>query len=162
LVLAALAAWQCAAAGAHAQTQPASQPSHDASAGKEGGKVGTPERRPLSNDLGEGWREMLRTVGALAVVVGLIFAARFLAGRFGGKSDLPGAGRPLHVIDRRSVGPKQQLMVVRFGGRVLLVGVAAGTMTTLSEIPEGQEAEALLSRENTEAHLAPQVAASGN
>jgi len=77
---------------------------------------------------------VLRTFGALLLIVGLITAAawglrRFGAGRFGGTQiDAPA----LAVLSTVALGDKRSLAVVRFGAQTLLVGSTAQNITLLA------------------------------
>lgn len=51
----------------------------------------------------------------------------------------------VEVLSRQSLGPQQQLSVVRFGQRILLVGTTSSAMTTLSQVEDPNEVQALLS-----------------
>ena len=51
----------------------------------------------------------------------------------------------VEVLSRQSLGPQQQLSVVRFGQRVLLVGTTSSAMTTLAQVEDPDEVQALLS-----------------
>jgi flagellar biogenesis protein FliO len=51
----------------------------------------------------------------------------------------------VEVLSRQSLGPQQQLSVVRFGQRVLLVGTTSTGMTTLAQVEDPDEVQALLS-----------------
>jgi flagellar biogenesis protein FliO len=84
-----------------------------------------------------------RTLGALALVVVLIFLARIMLKRFG-----PVSGRArrdvLDVLARSAVSPRHELLLVRVGRRVVLVGRSPSAMTTLSEITDRDEAAGLI------------------
>ena len=59
----------------------------------------------------------------------------------------------VEVLSRQSLGPQQQLSVVRFGQRVLLVGTTSNGMTTLAQVEDPDEVQALLSElENSAAN----------
>jgi flagellar biosynthetic protein FliO len=78
---------------------------------------------------------LLRTVGALLLIVGLIVAVswgmkRFAGARFGApKEDAP----QLALLNSLSLGDKRSLAVIRFGSRTLLVGSTAQNVTLLAE-----------------------------
>jgi len=87
-----------------------------------------------------GW---LRTLGALAVVAGLIFAARWFLRRWGASGPAGQAG-PMEVLARASVAPRQQLLLVRLGKRLVLIGAGGGTMSTLAEVSDQAEVDELM------------------
>ncbi len=92
----------------------------------------------------------LRMVGALVLVIALIFGLQWFVKRLAG-SRLARPGRPggksgpLDVLWRGSLSPKQQVFLVRMGRRVLLVGSSAGTLTRLCEVTDAEEVAELLS-----------------
>ena len=97
--------------------------------GVEGGKVG---------GSGSSLWDWVRTLVALAVVVGLIFAIRWALRRWGA----PGAavrGGPVDILARRSLSAKHQLYLVRMGGRLLLLGGSGESLTTLAEVTDADE-----------------------
>jgi flagellar biosynthetic protein FliO len=78
---------------------------------------------------------LLRTVGALLLIVGLIVAAAWGMKRFGGarfgapKEDAP----ELAVLNSIALGERRSLAIVRFGQRTLLLGSTAQSITLLAE-----------------------------
>ncbi len=102
--------------------------------------------------------DIMRTVGALLLVIGLILAlawgVRKLARSQGGiGAKLSAGGRSpsglLEVLGRYPVGGKLSLVVLRFDRRVLLIaqGNASGSaMTTLCELSDPSDVASVLSR----------------
>jgi flagellar protein FliO/FliZ len=78
---------------------------------------------------------MLRTLGALLLIVGLIVAAawgmkKFGGGRFGkAVEDAPN----LQVLNSVGLGDKRSIAVIRFGQRTMLIGSTAQSITLLAE-----------------------------
>jgi len=78
---------------------------------------------------------MLRTLGALLLIVGLIVAAAWGMKRFGGArfgkavDDSP----TLQVLNSVGLGDKRSIAVVRFGERTMLIGSTAQSITLLAE-----------------------------
>lgn len=99
------------------------------------------------------WSRLLLAMG---VVIGLILLMRFVVGKM-----YPGVGankgaRAVRVLSRSPIAPKQQVLLVQVGRRVIVVGDSAGTLTTLSEISDTDEVATLLGQlENTETTTAP-------
>lgn len=81
-----------------------------------------------------------RTVMALGGVIGLIFVLRYAGRRWFG---LPVAGAggagPVKVLYRTPVAPRQQLMLVQVGRRIVLVSNTGTMMNTLAEITDPEE-----------------------
>lgn len=74
-----------------------------------------------------------RTLGALLIIVGLVVAAGWGLRRFGGPrfGAAPEGAPELRVLNTVGLGDRRSLLVVRFGGRELLVGSTAQAITLL-------------------------------
>lgn len=132
-----------------ADTAPAATARSEASSDDQAGRVvprktGGDESRPIgSGGSGSDPNGWLRTLGALAVVAGLIFAVRWLLRRWGASGQAGQAG-PMEVLARASIAPRQQLLLVRLGKRLVLIGAGGGTMTTLAEVSDEAEVDELM------------------
>ena len=81
---------------------------------------------------------VFRMVGSLALVIGLFFAGawffrnmhRFKAGTAN--------HRKLHVLEGKSLGPRQALYVIAYEEQRLLIGASAQGLTLLTHLPEGE------------------------
>jgi flagellar biosynthetic protein FliO len=103
------------------------------------------EDRSLKSAGGSGAWDWLRTILALALVVGLIFLARHLLRRFGVPVRArPAGGDVMEVLARSPVSQRQQLLLVRLGGRLVLVGAGPSGMSALCEVTDAQEVQSLL------------------
>jgi len=128
-----------------------SRPTTRADAGGSASRPADMSRRPLGPKSGEPvnadgpnqWGQWARTIGALVLVVVLIFLARMLLKRFG---PVYGAHRRqlLDVLARRPISPRHQLLLVRMGRRIVLVGQGPSGLTTLSEVTDGDEVAKLI------------------
>jgi flagellar biosynthetic protein FliO len=78
---------------------------------------------------------LVRTLGALLLIVGLIVAAAWGMKRFGGaRFGTPQENAPtLAVLNSLSLGDRRSLTIVRFGDRTLLLGSTAHAVTLLAE-----------------------------
>lgn len=78
---------------------------------------------------------LVRTLGALLLIVGLIVAAAWGIKRFGGaRFGTPLENAPsLAVINSLSLGERRSLTIVRFGSRTLLLGSTSNSVTLLAE-----------------------------
>jgi len=88
--------------------------------------------------------ELQRVGLSLAAVIGLILALRW-----GGKKlfQRPGgarATRAVQLLARSPVSPRQQVLLLRVGRRILVVGDCNGQMNSLSEITDPEEVAALV------------------
>jgi flagellar biogenesis protein FliO len=85
---------------------------------------------------------------ALAGVVILIFVLRWAGKSIGGKVSNKNGGRGVEVLSRSMISPRQQMMVVRFGRKILLVGSSGGEMTPLCQIDQPDEVAEVLAQVN--------------
>jgi flagellar biosynthetic protein FliO len=78
---------------------------------------------------------LLRTLGALALIVGLIVVVAWGMKRFGGaRFGTPQENAPpLVVLNSLSLGDRRTLTIVRFGDRTLLLGSTSHAVTLLAE-----------------------------
>lgn len=85
---------------------------------------------------------LIRTLGALLLIVGLIVAAGWGLRRFGGaRFGAPREDAPqLTVLTSVSLGDRRSLAIVRFGEQNLLIGSTAQSMTLLAseELESGE------------------------
>ena len=91
-------------------------------------------------EAGSSWLLLLRTVGAMLLIVGLIFFGAWSIKKFGANFGLfqtNNVAKPdapdLIVLNSVSVGTGRTLVVVRFGERNLLVGSTAQSFTLLAD-----------------------------
>lgn len=84
----------------------------------------------------------MRLLVALAVVVGLAFAARWWLRRSGVAARMH-AG-PFDIVARQSVGRGEHVLVARFGPRLLCIHQGRTGMRTLSEISAPAEVASAL------------------
>lgn len=85
-----------------------------------------------------------RLVTALGVVLVLILLLRWVGRRFFGMADRGRSTRAVQVLSRSPISPRQQLVLLRVGRRLLVVADGGGQMNTLSEITDADEVAALL------------------
>jgi len=138
-------AWAQGARSRNAQGSAGDQVGREGDAGAE--KL--PKRGLEDDRLGDGrsggpLTGLAQTLGALALVVALIFLVRYLLRRFGGASGSPGRSEAIEVVARTVVAPRQQLMLVRLGQRLMLVGAGSGGFSALGEVTDPREVAELL------------------
>jgi flagellar biosynthetic protein FliO len=88
--------------------------------------------------------DVRRVAMALIAVLALIVVLRWIAKRF---FTTPGAGRSsraIQVLSRAILSPKQQLMVVQVGRRLIVVGDTGAQMSPLCEIRDPDEVAELV------------------
>ena len=88
--------------------------------------------------------DISRVVGALAIVLGLIFALRWLLRRSINPAGMPGATNVVQVLTRSALSPRQQLLLVRVGRRLIVVADCNGQLNALSELTDPDEVAALV------------------
>ena len=88
--------------------------------------------------------DLPKLAGALTIVLGLIFALRAVFKQVFPAGTAAGATRAVQLLSRSVLSPKQQLMLVRVGRRLIVVGDSGGQMSALSEISDPDEVAELL------------------
>ncbi len=91
-----------------------------------------------------------RILLALGVVLGLIFAGRWVSRKL---METPGTNRTsraIQVISRSMIAPKQHLMLVQVGKRLVLVGNSGANMSPLCEIRDEEEISQVLAQVQAE------------
>lgn len=79
---------------------------------------------------------LLKTLGSMALIIGLIFAGAWVARKLGygpGKAVDPASSFALSVVTSVSLGNGRNISAIKFGSRTLLVGSTPQTFTLLAE-----------------------------
>ncbi len=78
---------------------------------------------------------VLKTVGALLLVIGLMLVSLYLLRRFGRFSPARFAQKEaVTLVAQTYLGPKKNISVFQFRNKLLVVGVSDSSMTLLTEI----------------------------
>ena len=77
---------------------------------------------------GSSFLGMMQGLVGLVIVLGVIFAAGWLLKKIGPRARASGV---VQVLGGASVGPREKVVVVRFDGQTLLLGVATGHVSLL-------------------------------
>lgn len=85
-----------------------------------------------------------RVLGALALVLGLIFLMRWGSRFFFPSTAGRRATRAIEVIARAPLSPRQQVMLIRVGRRLIVVGDSGSQMNALCELSDSDEVAALV------------------
>jgi flagellar biogenesis protein FliO len=88
--------------------------------------------------------ELPRLLAAMALVVGLIFLLRWIGRRFLGATPIAGGTRAVQVLSRTLVAPRQSVMLMRVGRRLLVVADNGSQLAALSQITDPDEVAALV------------------
>lgn len=108
---------------------------HAAAQDAERTPLGAPAPRAVASG-GGAWGEAVRVGGALVVVLGLAFAARWWFVRSGAARASGGPGAGVEVLSRQPVGRGQHVLVMRFGQKLLCVQQSRDGLRTLAELDE--------------------------
>src|SRR5688572_17796966 len=87
--------------------------------------------------------------GALAatlLVLGLLLGAFLLLRKLLGRTRLFASGSAMRVLARKPLAPRQEVLLVEIGSRVLVVGATRESLTRLGEITSVEEIAALRSK----------------
>jgi flagellar biogenesis protein FliO len=90
----------------------------------------------------EAWRVIL----ALAIVIGLIFSLRWIGHKFFPNAGVPRSSGAMKVLTRLVISPKQQLLLIQVGKRVVVVGDSSGQMSAISEIADPDEVASMVAQ----------------
>ena len=85
-----------------------------------------------------------RVGGALLAVIALIFLLRWFGKVFFPTATGKAPTRVVEVVSRSPLSPKQQVMILRVGKRLLVVGDSAGQLSTLTEISDPDEVASMV------------------
>jgi flagellar biosynthetic protein FliO len=87
---------------------------------------------------------LVRTLGALLLIIGIIFAVGWTLKRFGGArfNSSTEARAKLETLSTVSLGDKQTLALVRVGAQTILVGATPHSITFLANYSETNETPA--------------------
>lgn len=94
---------------------------------------GTESRQIKSGGGDTGFDGWFRTLVALVIVAALIFVLRFLIKRFTNRAGGPAGTQKVQLLGGAALSAKHRLYVVRFDGRVLLIGAGPEGLSKLAE-----------------------------
>lgn len=99
--------------------------------------------KPLgqASETSGGWA--LSTLAALGIVIGLMLLLRWLWVRMGGRV-VAGQSPAVEMLSRTSIAPKNHVVLVRVGSRILVCGDSPSGLRTLADIDDEQEVADLL------------------
>ena len=126
-----------------AQSRYEQKPLHSAAASKDVSRIASPATLPAemssSSTLDAG-----RVGIALAIVLGLIFVLRLAAKWMFPAVAAPRSTDAIRLLSRMMISPKQQILLVQVGRRVIVVGDAGSQLRPLSEITDPDEVTVLI------------------
>lgn len=80
-------------------------------------------------------KEVLLVVTALLGIIGLIFLS-YYAARWLSKKAFTAQGRTIRLIERQSISQDKYLLVVKVGGKAMLLGVSQNNIEKISDLDE--------------------------
>lgn len=86
----------------------------------------------FSSDLGPA---LLKLLGALVLIVVVIYGSVWIMKRFSGARSATGGGKAITVLERHFLAPKQALYLIRVGKQHMLVGGAESGLRHIADIP---------------------------
>jgi len=102
-----------------------------------------------ANSTGPSATRVALSLGAvLALIVGLYLAGRRFLPR--GAFARHGGGGAVQVLARTAISPKQRIMLLQVGRRILVVADGGPSLATLAEITDADEAAALIAQLQSE------------
>lgn len=78
--------------------------------------------------------QALKTFGALAVVLTVLFGAAWALKRWGHRFTRGSDQSRIHLLERRYLGPKHSLLLVRVAGETLLLGLSPQGLSFLTSV----------------------------
>jgi flagellar protein FliO/FliZ len=100
---------------------------------------GPPAIAPATFASPSGGMPLMRVLLALMLVLAAVFAAAKLSRRMGGYGGATTAR--LEVVAQASLGPRERAVLLRVGGREVLLGVGTGNVRLLLELPTSPGSE---------------------
>jgi len=85
-----------------------------------------------------------RVVLSLLLVIAAIFLLRWIAQQFFGAPSAKKSSRAIQVLSRSMIAPKQHVVLLQVGRRVIVVGDSGAQMNTLCEITDADEIASLM------------------
>lgn len=86
----------------------------------------------------------MQTLAALSVVLGLLLVLKGAMSKLARQSLPAGSSSVAQVLSRVRIGHRQQLIFVRLGHRVLVLGDSGGTLSTVANLDDADEVATIL------------------
>lgn len=90
--------------------------------------------------------DITRMFAALLIVIGLILLTRWVLKRFYAGTTHVSGNRAVQVLNRTFLAPKQQILLLQVGRRVVVVGESNGNLSTLAQIDDPDEIAQLIGK----------------
>jgi flagellar biogenesis protein FliO len=106
-----------------------------------GGSAAANDQQPLGESESKGY--VRSTLTALGIVIGLVLLLRWGLSRFGGMR-IAKPSPVVEVLSRTTVAPRNHVLLLRVGQRVLVVGDSSAGLRTLADVDDPDEVAVLL------------------
>ena len=97
------------------------------------------EGKPLAKPDGQSRGWLLQTFTALAIVIALIFAVRFLLQRASGGAAAVGGGRLVELLARSSIGFKTHILFLRVNQRIIVASQTPQAVSALAVLDSPED-----------------------
>jgi len=94
--------------------------------------------------------DLTRVVVSLATVVALIFGLRWISRKMFPSAAQPSNPLAVRILARCPISPRQNILLLHIGRRVLVVGDTGGNLASLGEITDADEIAALIAQTKSE------------
>jgi flagellar biogenesis protein FliO len=106
----------------------------------------TSSSMPLGASPSAGRLDLPRVAGSLAIVIGLIYATRWILRKLAPATASSVASRAVQVLWRNPISSRQKVLILQVGRRLIVVGDNGQQLSTLCEIADPEESAALLAQ----------------
>jgi len=79
---------------------------------------------------------VVRTAGALALIIGLIIALRFVLQRLSGSPSPAAAGRLVELLGRSNIGPRTHILFLRINRQIIVASQTPQGLSTLAVLDQ--------------------------
>ena len=104
----------------------------------------------LAEGQGIGLESLVQLIGMLLLILGLFAAFAWAVKRWRLLPQLRGGQNRLQILEVRSLGQRNSLMVVGYGGQRFLIGTSNSGLQLLSQLPEEENTHAQVDGGDTE------------
>ncbi len=81
---------------------------------------------------------LFKTIGALALVIGIMLVLVYLVRKFGLGGQPLKQGSLINVVDSRLLAPKKQVTVIEVAGEYMLLGISEQQINLISKLEESE------------------------
>ena len=103
-----------------------------------------PATRPVQATTAGSQLDWPRVLISLGLVIGLIVVMRLAMKKWLGVGGVGGAGRSVKVLGRTMLGPRQQVLLIQVGRRVVVTADSGGQLSALAQITDPDEVASLI------------------